>query len=290
MNTSKVMKLLNYENIEVIGSMRNKNIKFPSDIDLQDMSNVQGTYEDIYMFFLNIFNKAYKNKNLFIIDFKCGFYKGKPIKWSYNDMKNGYKMKNNVKITFKYALTHESMIKIDLIAIGKDSLFTEYSCNYYFNFIKYYHVNFTLERDLIVNRLEYDYTQLMKKQKYYKALKRLYSISRIKGNKYMMETLTNMFNSPLGLLYQQKGSLETVVNILTNNFKPYDKDIIIFNLNNIKQHLPIVYQSKIIKIITLKLGKAMIKNIEQLIEQIDDDINNDTFYWINEHDNNIKKI
>ena len=101
MNKSKVIKLLNYKNIEVIGSSTNQAIKYPSDIDLQDISHVEGTHDDIYKFFRKIFDKAYANKNIFIIDFKCGFYRGKPIKWTYNDIVNGYKIKNDLKITFK---------------------------------------------------------------------------------------------------------------------------------------------------------------------------------------------
>ena len=69
-------------------------------------------------------------------------------------------------------MTHEnSMIKLDLIAVGTDSIFTEYSCNYYFNFIKYNHSNFTMDDSLIMNRLVYDYYQLLKKNNIYKAMK-----------------------------------------------------------------------------------------------------------------------
>lgn len=237
MNKSKVMKLLNYKNIEVIGSSNEKNIKYPSDIDLQDVSNVDETYDDIYKFFLNIFNKAYANKYTFIIDFKCGFYKGKPLKWTYTDIQNSYKIKNDLKIPFKYALTHEnSMIKLDLIAIDIDSLYTEYSCNYYFNFIKYNHSNFEMDNNLVIKRLVYDYYQLMKNNNFYKAMKRSYSISKINKNKKMVQILTKLFNSPLGMLYKQKGNLETVLNVLTNKFRVVQlpDDTIIYNINYIK--------------------------------------------------------
>lgn len=284
MDKNKVMKLLNYKNIEVIGSSKIDSIKYPSDVDLQDVSNVEGTYDDIYKFFLNIFNKAYENKNTFIIDFKCGFYKGKAIKWKYQDIKNGYKIKNDFKIPFNYALTHEnSMIKIDLIAINKNNLFTEYSCNYYFNFIKYNFSNFSLNRNLIIDRLVYDYYQLMKVNNFYKAMKRLFSISKQRGNDRIVATLLNLFNSPLGKLYKEKSNLETVLNVLTNNFRSPDRSIIIYNLNNIKDNLPPEYYKNMATIMSLKTDKAMAKFIRQLIDKISDDINKETFDWIHEH-------
>lgn len=49
------------------------------------------------------------------------------------------------------------------------------------------------------------------------------------------------------------------------------------------------YHKQINKIVSFKTKKAMSKNIEKLIEQISNDINNDTFKWINQY-RIIKKI
>jgi hypothetical protein len=280
MNKTQVMKLLKYKNIEVIGSSRDAHLKYPSDIDLQDIAQTNDTYDDIYKFFLNVFEKINKSNNAYVVDFKAGIHKGKPIKWKYEDIKNGYKMKNDLKITFQYALTHDnSMIKIDLIVIQPDKSLMEYSNNYYLTFRKYRFSNFEMDTRLIINRLEYDYRMLMKDEKYYKALKRLYSIFKIKKDKKKTKLLVELFNSPLGELYKQKSSLETIKLVFTNQLKISD-DIIRYNLDEISKHLPLKYHTLLNKVRKSKYNKSIIDKLDKLINTINDDINIDTDEWM----------
>lgn len=44
----------------------------------------------LYKEFLSIFEKAYQDKNYYVVDFKCGYEKDEPIRWSFKDLKNGY--------------------------------------------------------------------------------------------------------------------------------------------------------------------------------------------------------
>lgn len=281
MNKSKVIKLLKYKNIEQIGSSTDHFIKYPSDIDLQDIVKTDDTYSDIYSFFMKIFEKAHKNDDLFILDFKCGFYKGKPIKWTYKDMKRGYKEQNNLQLSFKFALTHEnSMIKLDIVSVDENKLFTEYSVNYYFYYNQYRFTNFKLNDALIETRLEYDYSQLMKNNKLYKALKRLYSISKLKKDKKTLKQLEHFFNSPLGELYKQKSNLETIDNVIHNITRKPSLNLIHHNLNEIKKHLPDIFHKNIDKILKLKNLNSISVNINDFVNVLDEHINNKTNEWI----------
>ena len=126
MKKKSIYKLLQYKKYQIIRIASNKKIKFPSDIDLQEFIYTNDTYLAVYEFFRDIFDEAYMNPDIYIIDFKCGFMKGKLIKWSYKDIKNGYVTKFDINIPFGYALSNSSIIKIDVIALI-NNIFIEFS-------------------------------------------------------------------------------------------------------------------------------------------------------------------
>ena len=80
MKKSDIYKLLQYKKYQVIGSASNIKIKYPSDIDLQEFLITNDSYLEVYEFFKDIYEEAYTNPDIYIIDFKCRFMKGKPIK------------------------------------------------------------------------------------------------------------------------------------------------------------------------------------------------------------------
>ena len=96
------------------------------DVDLQ---------EKILKLFQNKKKKAKKSKNLFITDFKAGVspINNLPLKWSYDDIMNGYKLlDNNIKFQFVNVFNQKSTIKLDLV-LENDNKFIEFSENYYFD-------------------------------------------------------------------------------------------------------------------------------------------------------------
>lgn len=81
--------------------------------------------------FLQKFRKTYSNKKIFITDFKLGENNNLiPIKWNKNDIKNGYKVENDLMINFVDCC----QIKIDYIIEDILNIFNEHSINFYFLF------------------------------------------------------------------------------------------------------------------------------------------------------------
>ncbi len=286
MSKKSVIKLLQFYEIEIIGSAKNTNIKYPSDIDLQESISTDQTFDDIYNFFMNIFKKAKEDKRIYIIDFKCGFHDGRPVRWDYENLMKGFQMIGEYKLTFQQALSQMSTIKIDVISLERGQ-FVEYSNNYYFFFEKYNHKNTKdKEKKEIENALLRDFQKLMTDGKIYKALKRLYSYYRLKGIVNKLTQLERLFNSDIGKVSKMKSSLETIDLIINQTFRrPLKKDII-NNLKLIQNHLP-DYKNELNQIMKLSLIK-MSPEINSLIKKLNEQIINDTKKWMT--DNKFKII
>lgn len=281
MSKKSVIKLLQFHQIEIIGSAQNTDIKYPSDIDLQESITTEQTFDDIYNFFVNIFKKAKEDKRIYIIDFKCGFHDGRPVRWNYENLIEGYQMIGEYKLTFQQALSQMSTIKIDVISLERGR-YVEYSNNYYFFFEKYNHKNKkdTLKKE-VENALLRDFEHLMKEGKRYKALKRLYSYYRIKGIYRKKQQLENLFNSEIGRISKMKSSLETIDLVLNQTFRRPDKKDIINNLKLIQYHLP-DYQNELNKIMKLSLIQ-MSPAINDLVKKLNEQIIIETDKWMKEN-------
>lgn len=278
MSKKSVIKLLQYNDIEIIGSAKSDFIKYPSDIDLQETITTDKTFEDIYHFFVNIFKKAKENKKVFITDFKCGFHAGVPVRWNYETLMQGFQMIGEDKITFEQCLSQMSTIKIDLVSLERGR-FVEYSNNYYFYFEKYNHRNTNQkEKKELENALLYNYYQLLKDGKQYKALKRLYSYYKIKGLYKKLRQLEQLFNSDTGKLSKMKSSLETIDLVLNQTFRRPAKIDIIHNLNVVKRHIP-QYENEVNNIIKLSLNE-MSPKLNELIKQMNNEINSRAKEWL----------
>jgi hypothetical protein len=120
----KIFNLLSIDgNYHVIGSASLKGNRYRNDYDLNGLFKSNGKKDVIekylYKVFLNKFNDAYKNDNVWITDFKCGMNNNdEPLRWSYNDMKKGFKMMSNGrKILFTECLLQKTTMKMDIVSI-----------------------------------------------------------------------------------------------------------------------------------------------------------------------------
>ena len=175
---------------ELIGSAsKDDKMLYSADIDLQETIKTKKDdiqlKEKILKIFQNKFKKAKKSNNLFITDFKAGLspINNIPLKWSYNDIMNGYKLlDNNIKFQFVNVFNQKSTIKLDLV-LENDDKFIEFSENYYFDLDnnKSYR---QLSNEDIITSLKGDirYYNHTKNNKF-KALKRLYSLFKLTNNK-----------------------------------------------------------------------------------------------------------
>ena len=83
----------------------------------------------------------------------------------------------------------------------------------------------------MINYYKDEIKELVKSGKYFKALKRVFSINKLNNKKDELVKLTKFFNSNFGKMYKIISNLNTI-KILLDNYK--DKKIIKQVINNLK--------------------------------------------------------
>jgi len=178
--------------VNIVGSAKIKKSIYYSDYD--SFEKVQGKNENIiYNHFRSVFEIIRDSENTIISDFKMGEFKGEPLRWTYEDIKQ--KMNNGV--TFDQALKMKSMIKIDVVTLlnGRFIEITEV-----YNIFINGKSNADYDINTVRHELMHDMKELISEGMYMKALKRQYSLYNIEGKTKMKERLLQYFNSPIGLL------------------------------------------------------------------------------------------
>ncbi|RYY44686.1 MAG: hypothetical protein EOO06_17720 [Chitinophagaceae bacterium] len=154
---------------------------YANDYDLNanlEISSTVGVLHKVYLEFLQIFTKAYHDPEYYILDFKCGVYQGEPVRWSYDDMKKGYKMIHKHRLTFEECLLMDSdegnIIKVDICYIH-NNIFTDINCLYNFHMVKEKNsIEETKikEANQITDSLRDDMKRLRKEGNLFKVIKR----------------------------------------------------------------------------------------------------------------------
>lgn len=291
---NKLIKLINFISIEgkttIIGSSILKPIRYNSDYDLStDIKGEANLKNKIYLRFKKIFRLSKKDKNIFITDFKCGVdNNGDPLRWKYNDIMKGTQIVDGETYIFEECLLMKSTIKLDIIYLINNK-FNELSDNYYIKIGN--KTNFEpITKNSILKSLKEDYKDLVKEKKFYKALKREFSMITTKNmneptptdtmNERQQE-LINYFNSDIGILNKGSSDLKLLLILLEEQTfrKPSLKNIR-ENLQIIKQNisyaLELNFSNKLNKAtLSTTPKKTMINIIKSIIENIDKYINND---------------
>ena len=204
---NKVLKILSIsKNIEIIGSNKITELVYKTDYDLQEIVNMKmnGRQTKYLNRFQKIFDTINDNPEIYITDFKSGVLNTYPIRWSHQDIMNGYKYIDKIKIVFVDTLhNNNNKIKIDVIALI-DNVYTEFSCNYYFTNIENpVNVSLTLLLDIKKYYLE---------QNFMKMLKRIMSY-RLLHNEDIKDLIL-FFNSKAGLLYQLQHRIQVIIDLI----------------------------------------------------------------------------
>jgi hypothetical protein len=145
----------------------------------------------------------------------------------------------------------------------------------------------------IKRELQREISRLIIQGKYFKALKRKFSLAKINNNKKQIIKLYKILNSPIGILHQISGNCEILILLLEQNNKrvPLDKlrcfvnEFIdrlnnVFNINQyIKQERFIV--SKIQNIIKSNNKKTIMNNLIILKDKLDNIKNTVSKKYIN---------
>lgn len=266
----------------LVGSSNIRNIKYAVDYDLNEDLKINDTtkvLDQLYSEFLSIFEKAYKNENYYVVDFKCGYVGEEPIRWAFSDLKKGYIHFQKKKYTFQECLVMpDNIVKLDLVYVY-NGIFTDINILYNFHVV---HKKSNLKKEKaksnasIVSSLKEDIDDLIKEHNYFKALKRMFALSNFQER--TDKKLLQIFNSDYGMLYKFVNSMDLIVIMLEQKFKPVSEQLIKSNLEYIKQfgsHITIdkvnldPVLNKLVKIINSKSfsKNTIIKKLTVLIEE-----------------------
>ena len=283
----KIQKVFNFLSLDgkfdVIGSAILKGNLYSADYDLQEIETIDSPNE-LYKHFKDKFTTAKQNPDVIITDFKCGEYKGEPLRWTDKDMTRGYVIVDGKQIPFTSAILMRATIKIDVVVYINGS-FLEFSENYYLKIgdkTNYDPASFKVEN--VLKSIQDDLFKYLKEGNLYKALKRFFSIiflqNKLKPSAQrnsILHTILDFFNSETGILYKAKSSIETIILILINEsgFRKPKIANVRDALQQIKQNLSVVANqdvndemTTIDKITDMKSEKEMIKSLDNLSKKI----------------------
>lgn len=291
-DVEKVFNILSIEGkYKVVGSNSLQSTLYGSDYDLNEIIDWDGNKKILLDKLYQLFKKKYifckNNDNYFIIDLKNGLdSNGDDLHWNHNEVIEGFKtLKNGNLISFQEALNQHAMLKLDMIVLIK-GIYTEFSEVYFLNINDKKNYNSKENNKSIEKLLQIDINNFLKEQNYWKTLKRIFSLIKLKNDKDpILDEMINFFNSKIGLINKCKNEIDILILILENTFKkPKIKDII-FNLKviknwSIKAGLNINYDIDIIlKIIKLK-EKSLYKSLIKLQKKLNKIINEESYLFL----------
>jgi len=267
--SKKVFKFLSVSGLQtLVGSSADKDVIYSADYDLMEEKKFKRDYA-VYNFILNLFRKKYKlalkpKSNIWIIDFKCGSFRGQPIRWDKESIKKGYVVINDEPKYFVDCLQQESRIKMDVIALDNDGKLNEYSDLYFINI-----GDFSLsgpmesEKQSAISIFK-DFQNYITEKNYFKAVKRLYAYSKLENNKPLINELLKVINSPLGKQSKYIADINIVLELMDNNFKRFKKKLIFDNLALLN-----------IKIAKNKSLEVIAKTLKELVAKYSNELNNE---------------
>jgi hypothetical protein len=186
--------------VKLLGSNSIRGMLYPSDVDIEVLAENISASE-----LAERIQAAVKNLgDTIFCEFKTEIGK-KKLRWTANDIKKGYKG----NVTLANALTKKGVVKLDLIEPVSDS-FAEVSLYYIISINGETNVPELAGQDLI-NSLKKDIKEF-KSQNVLKALKRYYSIQKLKGKP--SDAITDFLNSAVGLVSKMRGDLELIHHLI----------------------------------------------------------------------------
>ena len=267
-NVEKIGKMISVKSkINIVGSASIKRSLYYSDYDLFEQVHDENA-SSIYIHFLGLFNKIKVMDNIIISDFKLG-----GLRWTIHEIIKGV----NNGVTFENALKSKSIIKIDIISLINGKF---YDISEVYKICIDGECNMDYVVDDVINDITTEYIEKVKSGNFMKALKKMYSIIKLKNKKDpKLNLLLDYFNSPIGLLYRNNSELQTMLIVIENSK---------FNIDEIKNSLQIIKEqisafpvpNHIEKIVELRTKKSMRKPLMNQVKLINDYLNRDANRFI----------
>lgn len=235
------------EPLLLVGSSSLQSQQYFGDYDLIQIVKIKKPKFD------KIFKYVENSDNILFVEFKIQYLDGSKEKF--------YNLEDFKKISFKYDKI--DFCKIDLL-LWSNNRFYEVSIIYQFEKDDNSDSNSNSDLELIKS-LSNDINELIKEGKYYKALKRQYSLASIKNNEKIMSELTKIFNSELGKQYARKSYLETIIK--ADELYGNDEDIKRLIVHSLKLYNEPTNINKVKNILN-DLEKSINSNAKKLYDKI----------------------
>ena len=270
------------QKFKIIGSSALKNNRYFNDYDINDyFQGNKPVLTKITTHFKNLFKNSYKDKNTWIIDFKCGIdtnynedEDGYKLRWTKKDINNGYKiLKDGQKKYFKDCILDKSMFKLDYILL-LNGQFVEISEKY---IIKIGNENNIVQSRDIKEELKNEIKKYKSENKF-KALKREFSLLQLEGkNQKKIKMYEDIFNSDLAYMNNIINQLKTISLMLEQEFRKVDLKDIYANLQILKQNLSFFNTKKlsddIDSLCNIKNKKTLYNSLEKIINYLQNYLN-----------------
>jgi hypothetical protein len=181
----------------LLGSASLESQKYYADFDL--VSYITKNRDKPFNTLYKILSKTMKTKGMYFIEGK--------IQVSDKNKKRFYKLEDLNEEMFEKTF---QFIKLDyVIKIG--TLFYELSINYTFES--------SSTKEEIIKAIEKEEKELISDGEFYKALKRRFSIAKLKKDKPTMVKLTKLFNSPTGEMYKDVAIMKAIKSAIDTGYK-----------------------------------------------------------------------
>lgn len=221
----RLLRILKFKSSPIVlkGSSSLSSQRYFSDYDLMTVIDPKPSADKAFKEFGKILGKVLAEDDVWFIELKLQTKEGKKVKFLPKHVLT--------KKQFDTVWPDIDFIKLDLIVRASDRLI-ELSCIYKFGAT-------TTKPEEYLAMLKTDIEELTKEKEWYKILKRLFSIAKIKKQTDTMRRLTAVFNGPLGAQYQRISNLEAITLLLKNYDDVVTKRKAELNLKDIKHTGPI---------------------------------------------------
>ena len=239
----KIIILITFsDNWELLGSQADPKFRYTSDFDVMETLFLEksSVKNDAYMGealagqLKHKVEKIHRMKNVYLGDIKAGTHKGEKLRWNRKTISQGYQMSSDgKKIYLKNAINQvKADFKIDLVGwLPTTGSYHEFS-----NVI----IRDKTDQKNIKQELEKEYKEKLKEGKYYKAIKRQYSLLSFLGkenNAKGKKLLSIITYPPLGAFHQINEGLNTLIYLLENHKIKKTNKKFLTNLEGFKKWL-----------------------------------------------------
>ena len=213
------------------------------------------------------------------------------LRWTPNEVLNGYKNINNRIITLISSVS-TFITKIDMAFIY-NGFYTEIS-NVFSNASSIKDglsfMPITPNPAKYQEAIKYNLLELLENKKWLKSLKRVYTLALTDDNKKLLQKLFPILMSNIGMLNKCNSILKTFITIKEIYGSKYDKQIKI-QLNNLKSYVANIYEFNFNEKTLDKLfdKSQSVKSLESISDKIDDTVNKQTKILIDRYNIKIPK-